>query len=74
LNAIQILEDRISAKAKKCTALVGKQPLWLALLNDYGLADSGIYEDALSGISTVHLFDKILLIHRNGAVCRLFER
>jgi hypothetical protein len=74
LNAIQILEDRISAKAKKCAALVGKQPLWLALLNDYWLADSGTYEHALSCISTVHPFDKILLIHRNRAVYRLFER
>ena len=53
LNAIQILEDRISDKAKKCTALVGKQPVWPALLNDYWLADSGIYEHALSCISTV---------------------
>jgi hypothetical protein len=74
LNAIQILQDRISAKAKKCAALVGKQPLWLALLNDYWLADSGAYEHALSCISTVHPFDKILLVQRNGAVCRLFER
>jgi hypothetical protein len=73
-NAIQIFEDRISAKAKKCAALVGKQPLWLALLNDYWLADSGTYEQALSCISPVHPFDKILLIHRNGAICRLFER
>jgi hypothetical protein len=74
LNAIQILEDRILVKAKKCAALVGRQSLWLALFNDYWLADSGTYEQALSCISPVHPFDKILLIRGNGAVCRLFER
>ena len=40
VNATHILADRIVVKAKKCAALVGRQPLWLALLNDYWLADS----------------------------------
>lgn len=72
LNAVQILEDRIFVKARKCAELAGKQPIWLALFNDYWLADSGTYEQAISCISRNHPFDNILLIHGNGAVFRLF--
>ena len=74
LNAVQILGGCIFVKAKKCSMLIGKQPLWLALFNDYRLADSGTYEQALSCLSEDHPFDKILLIGGNGVVDRLFER
>lgn len=38
LNARLLLQDRICAKNKICAAL--PEPLWLALLNDYWLADN----------------------------------
>ena len=71
-NAIKILEERIISKAKTCSALIGKQPLWLALLNDYFLADASDYERA-SCISADHPFDKILLIGRDGQVDPLYN-
>ena len=73
-NAMYILKERIVRKTKTCRTLVGKQPLWLALLNDYFLADTSTYERALSCISVVHPFDKILLISRGAQVDPLFER
>jgi len=73
-NAIDILEDRIVTKARTCSTLVGKQPLWLALLNDYFLAEASDYETALLCISASHPFDIILLISRDGQVDALFER
>lgn len=73
-NTIQTLEDRIIRKTRTCSALIGKQPLWLALLNDYFLAVASDYEHALSCISADHPFDKILLISREGQVNSLFEK
>ncbi len=73
-NAFHILGDRITEKSKKCSALIGKQPLWLALLNDYFLADASDYERALSCIAVDHPFDMVLLIGRDGQVDSLFER
>jgi hypothetical protein len=42
-NALVILEERITTKANKCRHLQKHQPLWLALLNDYWLAQAGTY-------------------------------
>lgn len=72
MNADTILPYCISSKAKKCAALIGKQTLWLALLNDYFLASSHNYEDAMRGISPNHPFEKILLVQRDGTVCQLY--
>ena len=48
-NAIQILKDRIIRKAKTCSGLIGKQPLWLALLNDYFLYGSRFRKNRANG-------------------------
>lgn len=71
-NTRQILEDRINVKAKKCAALVGRKPLWLALFNDYWLADAHAYKYALSSISPVHSFDRIIVVNGKGTVNSIF--
>jgi hypothetical protein len=73
VNARYILEDRIIEKVKKCSKFVGRNPLWLALLNDYWLADADTYKDALSCFSQAHPFEKILLVNRDGTVASLFD-
>lgn len=72
-NTIHSLQERIATKQKKCASLI-KQPIWLALLNDYWLADSGTFDRAFSNIQIEHSFEKILLIGRDGQVHKLFER
>jgi hypothetical protein len=67
-NARYILEERITDKTKKCSEIVGKNLLWLALLNDYALADAHTYKDTLSQLSLSNPFEKILLVSRDGTV------
>ena len=72
-NARVTLEERIVVKARKCAAFSGKCPLWLALLNDYWLADPDVYKDALSGISSAHSFEKILVVNLDGTIVSLLD-
>jgi hypothetical protein len=71
-NAAYALEDRIKTKTKKCVVLK-KRPLWLALLNDYWLADTHTYSLAIAGISVEHPFEKILMVSGNGSVSLLHD-
>jgi hypothetical protein len=71
-NTRYILEERINVKAVKCKHLVGRGPLWLALLNDYWLADADTYRYALSLLSVKHPFDKILIVSGGGLVDGIF--
>jgi len=71
-NVRYILEDRIKTKAEKCGKLSG--PIWLALLNDYFLADADDYRDALKSISVEHPFEKILLVSGDGSVDTLLDQ
>jgi hypothetical protein len=71
LNARTILEDRIAVKASKCGSLKSGGPLWLALLNDYWLADDRTYRQAFESFSMEHPFKKILLISGNSLVTEL---
>jgi hypothetical protein len=71
LNARIILQDRIETKTKKCGAIRG--PLWLALFNDYFLADEDSYRVALSRMSCSHPFARIVIVGRNRCVTTLFD-
>jgi hypothetical protein len=73
-NAWHILEDRIVVKTRKCSSLPFGGPKWLALLNDYWLADNDTYQQAFDSFSVDHPFDKILLISGNGSVAVLREQ
>lgn len=69
LNAVLVLEDRIRSKNDKCKGLPG--PLWLALLNDYWLADADSYKLAFAKVTVEHCFRRILLVTSNGNVTEL---
>jgi hypothetical protein len=70
-NAEAILADRIQDKVEKCKNIPHKGKKWLALLNDYYLADNDTYSQAIKNISVEHNFEKIYLILGDGSVNKL---
>jgi hypothetical protein len=73
-NARMILEERITTKTEKCNSLPFKGPVWLALFNDYFLADDETYKQAIGQMSRSHVFDKIFLISGNRSVATLYDK
>jgi hypothetical protein len=73
-NARIILEERIATKTKKCSSLALKGPVWLALFNDYFLADDETYRQVMAQISSSHVFDRIFLISGSGSVATLYDK
>lgn len=71
-NVLYILSERISDKATKCRDIVHR-PLWLALFNDYWLAEADTYELAMEKLSVAHPFDKICLVMGNKEIHTLYE-
>jgi hypothetical protein len=71
VNAWETLEDRIVDKAGKCR-LLSQRPIWLALLNDYRLADVETYRQAFEKLSLQHPFERILIVGGNRSVDDLF--
>jgi hypothetical protein len=71
-NASYTLEDRIITKSKKCIAVKTK-PIWLALFNDYWLADAETYNLVMASISADHAFEKILMVSGDGSIAVLYE-
>jgi hypothetical protein len=68
-NARLLLEDRIQVKSEKCKTLT--KPVWLALFNDYWLADSNTYVLAADQITIEHCFSRIFLVFGNTNVTEL---
>ncbi len=73
-NARFILDDRISVKNKKCQGLNWDGRLWLALFNDYWLANADTYRQAIGVSAVPHRFDRILVVSGNAAVDALYEK
>ena len=71
-NVLYILSERISDKVMKCQDIVHR-PLWLALFNDYWLAELDTYELAMKKLSVTHPFDKICLVQGSKEVHTLYE-
>jgi hypothetical protein len=69
LNARLLLEDRIATKHEICKGLAG--PIWLALLNDYWLADADSYQLAMRKLTMQHCFERIFLVRADGCVSEL---
>lgn len=69
LNARLVLEDRIRTKSDLCTLLA--KPIWLAVLNDYWLADADTYATASRQLKLGHCFERIFLVSDDGAVSEL---
>ncbi len=74
MNARFILDDRISVKDKKCQSLKFNGPLWLALFNDYWLADVDTYRQAIGASTVPHRFDRIVFVSGNGTVETLYKK
>lgn len=67
-NAEIILSERLLDKVKKCKNIKYQGSKWLALFNDYWLADHEMYAAALNNITIEHNFDRILVINHAGQV------
>jgi len=72
-NVQYMLRERIDDKVKKCLK-VKHRPLWLALFNDYWLAEPDTYELAINNLTIKHQFEKICLVLRNKEVHNLYEK
>ena len=68
-NARLILEDRIKTKSALCSELT--KPIWLAMLNDYGLADADCYEEASWQLKLSHCFERLFIVSDRGVVSEL---
>lgn len=71
-NVLYILSERINDKVTKCQNIVHR-PLWLALFNDYWLAEPDTYKLAMEKLSIEHSFDKICLVLGSKEVHTLYE-
>ena len=71
LNARLVLEDRIRTKSEICARL--PKPVWLAVLNDYWLANTDTYAVAARQLTLSHCFEHIFLVSDKGAVNELAE-
>ena len=71
-NAEVILADRIKEKQEKCKKIQQDGPIWLALFNDYWLADHETYAQAIRNISFKHEFKKIFLVLDTGLVHQIY--
>ena len=67
-NTMNLLNDRIASKLKKCKAKAYDGEYWLALYNDYWVADLDSYKLAYSKLNIQHDFNKILVIDSYGQV------
>ena len=72
LNARLVLEDRIRKKSDLCGPLT--KPVWLALFNDYWLADDDSYALVARLITTTHCFERIFLVCENAIVTEIDAR
>jgi hypothetical protein len=72
LNARLILEERIRTKSSICEKL--PKPIWLALLNDYWLADTDSYEIAAHNLRISHCFQRLFLVSTTGTVTELMTQ
>lgn len=71
-NVLYMLSERINDKVTKCTNILHR-PLWLALLNDYWLAEPDMFQLSMQKLSIKHPFNKICLVLENKEVHTLYE-
>lgn len=67
--ALTILERQLRIKTHLCAPLQTR--IWLALLNNYWLADADTYITAARQIRVDHCFERIFLVTEQGAVSEL---
>jgi hypothetical protein len=69
LNARLVLQDGIRRKSSICAGL--PKPIWLAVFNDYWLADADTYAAVARELKLTHCFERIFLVSDEGAVTEL---
>jgi hypothetical protein len=67
-----ILAGRLSDKVEKCKKIKRQGTKWLALFNDYWLADHETYSQALNNISIQHDFERIYVVSDTSHVSRIY--
>lgn len=72
-NVLYMLSERINDKVAKCSKIMHR-PMWLALFNDYWLAEPDTFQLAIKELSVKHQFDKICLVLGNKEVHTLYEK
>ncbi len=70
-NAEVIIAGRVLDKVEKCKKIKHKGALWLALFNDYWLADHETYAQAISNIKVKHDFENFFVVLDTGFVHQL---
>ena len=71
-NAQATLAERIHDKVKKCKVIKHRGQVWLALFNEYWLANHETYIQALKTMDVAHDFDRIYIIMGNGSVHQIY--
>lgn len=71
-NAEFILAGRIKDKVEKCKKIQHEGSIWLALFNDYLLADHDTYAQAIKNIQVQHEFKKIFVVFDTGIVHQIY--
>lgn len=71
-NAQVTLANRIQDKVIKCKGINNDREMWLALFNDYWLADHETYAHALNSMNITHYFNRIYVVMDTGAVRRIY--
>ena len=71
LNATVILHDRLLEKEERCARIDPRFPRWLALFNDYWLANAETYVHAYAKCHDGHSFQRIYVVSDTGDVALL---
>ena len=71
-NAQATLAERMQDKVKKCKVIKQKGLVWLALFNDYWLAEHETYGQAFKTMDVAHDFDRIYVIMENSSVHQIY--
>jgi len=70
-NAHQILKDRIETKNNKISITKNTNEYWLALFNDYWIADMETYKNAYQSMKGSHRFSRIYIVNGGAEVFQL---
>ncbi|MFY9111034.1 MAG: hypothetical protein WAP34_03765 [Desulfomonilia bacterium] len=70
-NALYTLNDRLCVKSQKMESIAHDRECWLALFNDYWLADESTYKRAMSLSKITHPFSRIYVVFDSKKVIQI---
>ncbi|MFM9842995.1 MAG: hypothetical protein ACKVOI_08510 [Dongiaceae bacterium] len=71
MNAQFIIENRIKSKIATCGSIARTLPIWLAMLNDFWLADAETYQLAIRDMRFEECFERLFVVSDVGLVTEL---